>query len=115
MASFISTLAGLYLATMVIPGLVREGEVYDMTTSDGKTVSIRSCAGGLGGHAHKLFQDKAKTTNEKIVFRLDSEKEVGHTHTGNNPHTLDVATGEITPRRTSRDGGHVHCLRVVKK
>jgi hypothetical protein len=102
------------VTTMILPGLVREGEVYNMTTNDGKTVSIRSCAGGLGGHAHRLFQDKEKTTNEDIVFNLDTATEVGHTHTGNNPHTLNLATGIITPNVTSTDGLHNHCLKVVE-
>jgi hypothetical protein len=114
MASFLGILGALYAATMFIPSVVSEGEVYDMTTKDGKTVSVRSCGGGYGKHSHKLIQNNELTTDEKIVFTLDAEKEDCHTHTGNNPHTLDVATGEITPGRTSRDGGHVHCLHVVK-
>ena len=107
-------LGALYIGGIVIPGHVREGEVFTMRSQDGsRTAKIRSCAGGLFGHAHKLIQDKENTIGEKIVFNLEDKNELGHKHIGNNPHTLDLSTGEIIKDVTSTDGFHEHKLDLV--
>ena len=90
-----------------------------MQSQDGsRTAKIRSCAGGLFGHAHNLVQDKENTIGEKFVFNLEDKNELGHKHIGNNQHTLDLSTGEIIKDVTSlseaKDGLHEHKLKLVE-